>query len=106
MASTVSVRVVIDEKSLQREVANAKGTAEALRDDVKRRREYANSLAYGYRTGRYHDRKSGETKGNTQARYGSDVKKFRDGYLGIVYTANYAAQKENHEHNTLLKAKG
>jgi hypothetical protein len=31
---------------------------------------------------------------------------FHDGYMGIVYTANYSAQLDNHRNNTLLKAKG
>ena len=106
MASNVTVKVVIDEQALERAVKFAPGTATALRTNVKERKAFANALAAGYRTGIYHDFKTGEKKGDTPARYDGNVKKMGDGYLGIVYTANYAAQKENHEHNTLLKAKG
>ena len=40
------------------------------------------------------------------AEYEGNVHMFRDGYMGIVYTANYSAQLDNHRNNTLLKAKG
>ena len=40
------------------------------------------------------------------ARYDGNVRMFQNGYMGIVYTANYAAKVDNHRNNTLLKAKG
>lgn len=40
------------------------------------------------------------------ASYAGNVRMQRDGYMGIVYTANHAAQLDNHRNNTLLKAKG
>lgn len=40
------------------------------------------------------------------ARYDGNVRMFHEGYMGIVYTANYSAQLDNHRNNTLLKAKG
>ena len=40
------------------------------------------------------------------AEYEGNVRMFHDGYVGIVYTANYSAQLDNHRNNTLLKAKG
>jgi hypothetical protein len=40
------------------------------------------------------------------AHYDGNVRMFHDGYMGIVYTANYSAQLDNHKNNTLLKAKG
>lgn len=40
------------------------------------------------------------------AEYDGNVRMFHDGYVGIVYTANYAAKVDNHRNNTLLKAKG
>ena len=40
------------------------------------------------------------------ARYDGNVRMFQNGYVGIVYTANYAAKVDNHRNNTLLKAKG
>ena len=40
------------------------------------------------------------------AEYEGNVRMFHEGYMGIVYTANYSAQLDNHRNNTLLKAKG
>ena len=40
------------------------------------------------------------------AKYEGNVRMFQNGYVGIVYTANYAAKVDNHRNNTLLKAKG
>ena len=106
MASDVSVRVDIDQKKLEDAVNFASGTAALLREDVAKRKAHANALAAGYKTPKWHDHTTGETKGGTQAAYGNGVKRGTKGHVGIVYTANYAAQKENHEHNTLLKVKG
>ena len=106
MANSVTVRVVLDEKKLEDAVNFAPGTQTALMTEVSQRKTKANALASGYKTPKWHDHKTGETKGGTQARYDGDVALRKKGYIGIVYTANYAAQKENHEHNTLLKVKG
>lgn len=55
--------------------------------------------------GTWHDRgKQYPTKGNTPARYRSNVKRIKGEPTGIVFTANYAAQKDNMQHNTLLKS--
>lgn len=52
-----------------------------------------------------HDRSPAPVTG-PQASYAGNVRMQRDGYMGIVYTANHAAQLDNHRNNTLLKAKG
>ena len=106
MARLAIVEVVIDERKLENAVSKAEGTKNALNKKVSQIKTRANTLASGYRTKKWHDHKTGETKGNTQARYDGNVQRGKKGYVGIVYTANYSAQKENHEHNTLLKAKG
>lgn len=64
----------------------------------------ANAMSAGYRTGIWHDHKTGEVKGETQPVYEGTVEKRRVYPVGQVHTANYAAAKENMEHNTLLKA--
>lgn len=66
----------------------------------------ANSLSSGFRTGIYHDpAEGGKRKGGTPAQYASKPAKSTDnGAVALVYTANYAAQKDNMLHNTLLKA--
>lgn len=47
-----------------------------------------------------------QTRGPTTAVYGYKPAEMRKGKpIGIVYTANYAAQKDNMKNNTLLKAR-
>ena len=66
----------------------------------------ANSLSSGFKTGIYHDpAEGGKRKGGTPAQYASKPAKNTDkGSVALAYTANYAAQKDNMLHNTLLKA--
>lgn len=64
----------------------------------------ANAMSAGFRTGRFYDRTENKLKGNTQPRYASNVQRRGNVLIGLIYTANYAAQKDNHEHNTLLKS--
>ena len=70
----------------------------------------ANSLGAGFTTKKYYDREDKEYKGGTQASYRFDKAQVfisqTDGpvSVAIVYTANYAAMKDNYLHNTLLKA--
>ena len=52
-----------------------------------------------------HDRSPAPVTG-PQAAYAGNVRMQRDGYMGIVYTANHAAQVDNQRNNTLLKAMG
>ena len=113
--------VYINDQVLREVVNDAPGTKEALDSlcsDIEGR---ANSIASGYRSGVWHEygsknaanpgngkwRDTGRQtvkKGDTPARYAHDVAKRGGVQVGIVYTANYAAQKENRQHNTLLKA--
>lgn len=66
----------------------------------------ANSLSSGFRTEKWHDHKTGEVKGETPAEYVGDTNLGSYTYRGIIHPANYSAMKDNHLHNTLLKAKG
>lgn len=68
--------------------------------------EKANSMSAGYRTGIYHRDHKSPGVGNTQPKYGKDARIMGKSAVGIVYTGNYAAMKDNHENNTLLKARG
>ena len=61
-------------------------------------------MSAGFRTGIYHDHETGETLGNTQPRYEGDVGPDKRFVVGIVYPKNYAAMKDNHKNNTLLKS--
>lgn len=65
----------------------------------------ANSMASGFKTQKWTDPKTKERKGDTRASYrAKEAKEFGRTSVALVYTANYAAQKENMKHNTLLKS--
>lgn len=104
MGNTVTVK--IDEAALKRAISNGEGIQGILQRETERIVDQANALSAGMRTGIYHDHTTGETRGDTEPEFAGNVEKVRDGYIGIVYTANYAAQKANHKSNILLKAKG
>ena len=101
-----SVRVEIDEAALKEAIKNGDGIESLLRSEAENIASRARSLSSGMRTGRFYDREKGQLLGDTEPTFASDVKKIGNGYVGIVYTSNYAAQKANYENNILLKAKG
>lgn len=100
------VRVDIDQKALEDAIANGEGLPDLLKAEVDKIVTRANSLSAGMRTARFYDRESGELRGDTEPEFQGNVKKFANGYIGIVYPANYAAHKANMTSNILLKAKG
>ena len=65
----------------------------------------ANAMAAGFKTQVWTDPKTKERTGGTQAAYrAKPAKEYGHTSVALVYTANYAAQKENRKHNTLLKS--
>ena len=68
----------------------------------------ANGLGSGFRTGFYHPDHKSPAVGGTAPVYGYEQAKKSDkyGYVATVHPLNYSAMKDNHENNTLLKAKG
>lgn len=66
----------------------------------------ANAMGSGFRTGLYHRDHKSPAVGDTQAAYDGNVEVKNNAVVGIVYTGNYAAMKDNAENNTLLKARG
>ena len=104
MAKIGAVRVVIDEKAFEKAVREASGVKDILNSEVDRITKQANSLSSGMRSGIKHI--DGERVGDTEPSFDGNVKKINGSYIGIVYTANYAAQKANTQSNILLKAKG
>lgn len=104
--ASVSVKVVIDQKALEHAVNFSEGTARALGAKTDAITGAANGMSAGFRTGRYHRDHRSPAVGDTPASYAGNVQMESKGYVGIVYTANYAAQKDNYLNNTLLKAKG
>ena len=99
-----SFTIVLDDEAVYQAIQDGEGTPKALGEIVGRIAENANALSAGYRTGRFYDRKAEKLKGNTQPHYASNVERHGRSQVGLVWTANYAAQKDNCEHNTLLKA--
>ena len=67
----------------------------------------ANAMSSSFRTLVFYRNHKATEIGNTQPKYESDqARNTKDGAVALVYTGNYSAMKENHLHNTLLKAKG
>ena len=85
---------------------NAEGLVPVLKSESQKIAGKANSLSSGFRTQEVTRWETGERVGGTKPQYGYDAKKGRKGPVGIVYTNNYAARKDNLENQTLLKARG
>ena len=123
MASAAKCRVEFDMAALRDAAARSDETRAALVAATDRIIAAANAMGasthsggHGYDTkgtGRprkgqgwlQHENSPAPVNG-PQAAYDGNVRMQRDGYIGIVYTANHAAQVDNHRNNTLLKAKG
>ena len=98
------VEFTIDDAALWNLVKKGEGTFALVSRVTDKVGANANALSAGYRTGLYYVNHKSPPVGNTQPRYGSDTRRAKDGPVGIVYTGNYAAMKDNHLHNTLLKS--
>lgn len=96
--------VEINQGKLREAVQDAEGLPTALGDAVSQIAGRANAIGSGYRTGIWHDHASGEKRGGTQPVYEGDVQRRGRSQVGIVHPGNYAAMKDNHLHNTLLKS--
>ena len=98
-----SFELTIYEDKLKQLVDTSPETGALLQSHVVATVDAANAMSAGFRTGIYH-REDGTTVGNTQPRYAGDTQKSRGCYIGLVHPDNYAAMKDNHERNTMLKA--
>lgn len=101
--ANVTTKVEVDMNSVEECVYKLPGTRDALGKMADYIAAKATALGAGYRTGRWHDHKTGETKGGKAPIYGGDVGERK--CIGIVHPENYAAMKDNYLHNTMLKAK-
>lgn len=99
------IKIVIDDAKLKTAVDNAESIGQKLRTVTRTVINNANNMSAGFRTEKYR-RKDGTEVGDTQPRYGGNAQRYSGGYIGIVYPKNYAAMKDNHLHNTILKALG
>lgn len=109
-SATIKVEMNPDWKEAIKTLPGVRGV---VTKEAKKICDNANSLSSGFRSGIYHDKKTNSTIGNTPAQYGSMSAKVypdRDDVgstsVALVYTKNYAAQKDNLMHNTLAKAIG
>lgn len=102
MASKVTVS--LDGKKLYEAVQESDGLPDAIQSVASRIASNANALGSSFRTGIFHDHETGETLGDTQPQYGYDVARKGRSIIGIVMPKNYAAMKDTHENNTLLKS--
>lgn len=98
------VEITIDEGKLRKLAFGSPETKALVEGKTSSTAAKANSLGSGYRTGLYHRDHRSPAVGNTQPSYGGDVQRRGTGYVGIVHPLNYAAMKDNHLHNTLLKS--
>ena len=98
----VSWDVHIDENKLWNVVNDASGTQKAITDATNRIAHTANSLGAGFRTKKVHIK--GKEVGGKQPRDVGSAQKMKRTFVGIVHPKNYAAMKDNHLHNTLLKS--
>lgn len=97
------VRVTVDDAAVKRAIDDADGVKPLL---LKRGNEIAaraNALGADYRTPKWHDHATGETKGGKAPQYGATLGR---SVICIVHPENYSAMKDNYLHNTMLKAKG
>ena len=106
MAKAASCSVELDLTALQQLAGSDSLVKTALDARTAQITARANALGSGFRTGHYHPNHQSPGVGGTQPSYVGDVRMGRRGYVGIVHPANYAAMKDNHDNNTLLKAKG
>lgn len=100
---------ISEDKLRQACTQDAEGLEQEVGKASKAIAQRANSLSSGFRTKEVTRWETGERVGGTKPEYGSDTRaraKRAKGPVGIVYTNNYAARKDNMENNTLLKARG
>lgn len=98
-------RVVWDDAAIGRLCAS-QPARDAVREKTEEVQGRAQSLGGGFRTGLYHRDHKSPAVGNTPAVYESNVRDYGSASVGIVYTGNYSAMKDNSRNNTLLKAIG
>lgn len=119
--ASVTVKVDISQQALENAVNSSPEVRSAINSMSASIASRANGMAteksgiwvdvgephHPERTGGKWNGRSGPTIGGKDPVYQSKpARRFSSGLVGIVYAGNYAAQKDNYQHNTLLKAKG
>lgn len=98
------VQIRIDPNKLRSLAFASEVTRQLVDEETRKVASNANSMGAAYRTGFYHVDHKSPAVGGTQPVYKADTQRRGKTYVGIVATGNYAAMKDNHLHNTLLKA--
>lgn len=89
----------IDEQALWRMACKTDNMYQLIRKNADQTASKANSMGASFRTQKY------KGKGGTSPRYVANTQRPRGIVpVGMVYTGNYAAMKDNMKHNTLLKS--
>ena len=102
---SVEFRVVLDDEKVYEAIQDGEGTVPALEEIVNSIKGRANAMSAGYRTKK--SKTKGVHVGGKQPWYGySKAQSGKKGAIALVFPKNYAAMKDNHLNNTLLKAKG
>lgn len=95
----------IDREKLWRLACKSDGTYQLVRNKTDATASKANSLGSGYKTAKYHRDHKSPAVGGTSPKYVANTSRPKGVVpVGIVYTGNYAAMKDNMLHNTLLKS--
>lgn len=100
------VQIQWDMAKLGRFCAMAPETFDAIDAAVKRTAATADSMSAGNVTGSYHRDHKSPHVGGTAPVYGSNTQLMDNSAVGIAYTGNYAAKKDNLQNNTLFSALG
>lgn len=95
-------RLSLDMNSVYGAIYKSPGTRKALGEEAEKIAARATALGSGYRTPKWHDHQTGETKGGKAPIYEGEAGERK--CIGIVHPANYAAMKDTYLHNTMLKA--
>lgn len=95
----------IDKEKLWRLACKSDGAYLLVRSATDKVASNANSIGSGYKTAKYHRDHKSPAVGGTSPKYVANTSRPKGVVpVGIVYTSNYAAMKDNMLHNTLLKS--
>ena len=104
--ASVKLDVVLDPDA-PRKIFQSSECKEALTKHAKEIADRANAMSSGFRTGLFYRNHESPPVGNTQPQYGyKPAVNTAEGSVALVIEKNYAAMKDDHLHNTLLKARG
>ena len=95
-------KIVLDDGAVYEAIQQGEGTVPTLEGIVNSIKGKANAMSSGFRTRK--SKTKGVPVGDKQPVFDGNVEYRERTQVGLVWTANYAAQKHNYENNTLLKS--